>query len=189
MIGDERLRIIERDKLLRKIQEWKAKAGKEEDPFDKYLSLFIAYNILYNLYKKTNDSNANLARGDSTRAVEVQLLADPDILLRTLESELKSYVGFIPIYREEFWDGNVPIRETLVGALDAKNSAKTLDMLLKWLYKVRCNIVHGEKNYDDSRQKELLEQSSSMLEKILVHLVDSYDRKYVSGPEKRLFSE
>lgn len=61
-------------------------------------------------------------------------------------------------------------------------------MLLKWLYKVRCNIVHGEKNYDDTRQMKLLKQSSSLLEKVLTHLMDSYNRKYVVGPEKTVFS-
>lgn len=123
------------------------------------------------------------------RAVEVQSLADPGYLFKTLELELKDYVSFIPIYREEFWDGGVPIRETLAGALDEENPDKTVEMLLKWLYKVRCNIVHGEKNYDDSLQKKLLEQSSSLLEKALAHLMDSYNRKYVVGPEKRIFSE
>ena len=81
------------------------------------------------------------------------------------------------------------IRETLVKAFDDKNPQKTIDMLLKWLYKVRCNTVHGEKNYDDSEQKELLVQSSSLLEKILVHLMERYNLKYVVGPEKGIFTD
>jgi hypothetical protein len=187
--GDIKLRAIERDQLVRKIQEWRIKAGKEVDPFDRYLSLFIAYNIFYNLYKKTQDPGANLFHGDSTRAVEARSLADRAILFKTLEPELKGYVRFIPIYGEEFWDGGVPIRKTLAEALNDENSDKTVEMLLKWLYKVRCNIVHGEKNYDDFQQRKLLEQSSSLLEKVLAHLMDSYNRKYVAGPEKGIFSE
>jgi hypothetical protein len=183
------LRTIERDKLLRKIQEWRVKAGEETDPFDRYLSLFIAYNIFYNLFKKTKDPNANLAHGDSARAVETQSLAHPDALFKILEPELRRYVNLIPIYREEFWDGGVPIRGTLIEALNEKNSVKTLDLLLKWLYKVRCNIVHGEKNYDDLMQKKVLEQSDSLLDKILAHLLESYKQKYVVGPEKGIFSE
>ena len=108
MTGDERLRIIERDKLLRKIEEWRTKAVNEKDPFDKYLSLFVAYNIFYNLYKKTEHPDANLAHGDSSRAVETQSLADPIPLFNSLRPQLKSYVNFIPIYREEFWDGEIP---------------------------------------------------------------------------------
>lgn len=121
-----KLRGLERDQLLRKIQEWRTKAGKEVDPFNRYLSLFIAYNIFYNLYKKTQDPSANLFHGDSVRAVEVQSLADPDVLFRALELELKGYVSFIPIYREEFWDGGVPISETLAEAFNEENSEKTV---------------------------------------------------------------
>jgi len=88
------LKKTERNNLLRKIREWRTKAENEADPFNKYLSLFIAYNIFYNLYKKTQDPNANLFHGDSARAVEVQSLADRIILFKTLESELKGYVRF-----------------------------------------------------------------------------------------------
>jgi hypothetical protein len=186
--GEIEMRIVERDNILAKIHEWRTKARKEMDPFNRYLSLFIAYNIFYNLYKKTQDPKADLFYGDSARAVETQSLVDSDLLFKMLKSELVEYVSFIPLYREESWEG-VPICKTLAKALNDKNPHMVVDMLLKWLYKVRCNIVHGEKNYDDSLQKQLLEQSSSLLEKVLAHLMDSYNRRYVDGSEKRIFSE
>lgn len=34
--------------LLDKIKEWQEKARQEEDPFNEYLSFFIAYNIFSN---------------------------------------------------------------------------------------------------------------------------------------------
>jgi hypothetical protein len=36
--------------LIQKVEKWKAKANAETDPFDRDLSAFIAYNIVYNLY-------------------------------------------------------------------------------------------------------------------------------------------
>jgi hypothetical protein len=64
---------------------------------------------------------------------------------------------------------------------------QTVDLLLKWLYKVRCNLVHGEKNYNDERQKNLLKQSSSLLIKILTHLLKAYRETYVYGEKKDKF--
>ncbi|MDH5732977.1 MAG: hypothetical protein OEY88_04245 [Candidatus Bathyarchaeota archaeon] len=184
------MRKMERDMLLRKIEEWRIKAQIETDPFNKYLSIFIAYNIFYNLYKKTEHPGADLTCGDSTRAVETRSLIDSEKLLEQLKSELIEYLGFIPIYREEFWNRHrrVPIFETLDSAFNVGNAEKTIEMLLKWLYKVRCNLIHGEKNYDDESQKKLLAQSSSLLEKILTHAVNSYCQQYVSGDKRNIFS-
>jgi hypothetical protein len=65
---------LEREKeLLEKIHEWQTKAGSEIDPFNKYISLFTAYNIFYNLYAKkkgTTTQNADFASGDSKRATD-----------------------------------------------------------------------------------------------------------------------
>jgi hypothetical protein len=173
--------------MLKKIQEWVTKAESEADPFNRYLSLFIAYNIFYNLYKKTQNSDADLFYGDSLRAIETQTLADSNFLIKTLEPELTEYINFIPVYREEFWE-SIPISRTLREVHDKENSSKTLDMLLRWLYKVRCNIIHGEKNYDDLQQKKLLGLSSILLEKVLAHLVDCYYKEYVEGSGKTQFT-
>lgn len=154
------------------------------------MSIFIAYNIFYNLYKKTEYPSADLTYGDSIRAIEPQSLIDSGKLLELLRSELKEYLEFIPIYREEFWNKQkrVPIFKTLDSAFKAGDAKKIIEMLLKWLYKVRCNLIHGEKNYDDTEQKKLLAQSSSLLEKILSHAVNSYCQLYVSGEKKNIFS-
>ena len=60
-------------------------------------------------------------------------------------------------------------------------------MLLKWLYKVRCNLVHGEKNYNDEDQKKLLKMSSSLLKKVLQNAVETYRQFYVLGKGSSLF--
>lgn len=176
--------------LLKKIEQWKRKAMNETDPFDRYLSIFIAYNIFYNLYKKTENPSADLIYGDSTRAIEVQSLIGSSKLLKLLEPNLKEYFELIPIYREEYWgrQKEVPIYETLVAAYYDENAEKTIEMLLKWLYKVRCNLVHGEKNYDDKLQKKLLTQSSLLLRTILSHAMESYHQLYVYGSKKGAFS-
>jgi hypothetical protein len=84
-------------------EEWKTKALRENDPFNKYLSAFIAHNLFYNLYKKTEHPSADLFFGDSERAIEVRKLIDDNgLLFEILKPELEVYVGFIPTYSEEY---------------------------------------------------------------------------------------
>jgi hypothetical protein len=177
--------------LLKKIEEWKRKASHENDPFDKYLSIFIAYNIFYNLFKKTEEPSADLTFGDSERAIETQALVANEDLFQTLKPELKDYLGLIFVYREEYWGRaeRVPISQTLREAFNHDDAKTSIEMLLKWLYKVRCNLIHGEKNYDDKKQKKLLKHSSSLLERVLSHTTETYRRLYVYGDKKIIFSD
>lgn len=161
--------------LLEKVEEWQNKANRETDPFNRYVSFSIAYNIFYNLYAKRK-SWSDFARGDSNRATTTISLVEVDQLFRTIESDLRKYLLIIPIFREEYWptrssSKRVPIAETLRASFEAGNAGEAIDMLIKWLYKVRCNLVHGEKSYHDDNQKNLLEMSSLLLDKILQHLI------------------
>jgi len=175
--------------LLTKIEEWEEKARNEEDSFNKYLSVFIAYNIFYNLHKKTEDPLADLTYGDRLRAIEILPLLDENGLFQSLEHEISAYIAFIPIYKNEYWDKNdtVPINTSFEEAFQKKDKKTTIEMLLKWLYKVRCNLVHGEKNYNDKDQKKLLKMSSSLLKKVLQNAVETYRQFYVLGEGSSLF--
>lgn len=172
--------------LLGKIEEWQAKARLESGPFNKYVSIFIAYNIFYNLYEKTRHPSADLTYGDNKRAIAtLSLLRDVDKLLDSVQPDLKEYIQIIPVFREEYWPtkrarDKVAISKTLKEALKEGNAEKAVEMLLKWLYKVRCNLVHGEKGYNDETQKRLLAKSSLLLDKVLQHLLESYRQLYVT---------
>lgn len=171
--------------LLEKIGDWQTKASSETDPFNKYVSIFTAYNIFYNLYakKKSRNFNADFVSGDSRRATDTISLVEADQLFQSIESDLKEYLSIIPVFREEYWpransSKRVPISLTLKKSFNARNKEKTIDMLIKWLYKVRCNLVHGEKSYSDPGQRRLLEMSYKLLDKILRHLRFRYEQTY-----------
>jgi hypothetical protein len=183
------LRITERDILLGKIDEWQKKARREQDPFNKYVSIFTAYNILYNLYKKTKEPTADLTYKDGLRAIEVLPLLDASQLFELLKNDLSAYINFIPVYRDEYWNKKrqASINAILAEAFKKEDKKRTVEMLVKWLYKVRCNLVHGEKNYDDERQRTLLSMSSLLLEKIVDHALASYKKLYVSGEKRNIF--
>lgn len=175
--------------LLRKIEEWQEKVQHEMDPFNRYVSVFTAFNIFYNLYEKTKNPSANLERGDKSRAIKIIALLNEDELFQLLKNDLSEYIAFIPIYRDEYWHkgDTLPINSALEEGFRKEDKRRTMEMLSKWLYKVRCNLVHGEKNYNDVRQRRLLEMSSSLLEKVLQHAVKSYRQFYVLGEGRRVF--
>jgi len=176
------------DELIEKVKEWKKKANSETDPFDRYVSIFIAYNIFYNLYekKKINDINADFFLGDSRRAIEVIELSDFARLFDELRTDLAEYLKIIPVFREEYWPREAlrngsrgsPITQTLKTVFRNEDKEKTVELLVKWLYKVRCNLVHGVKSYKDTHQIELLQGSAGLLDKILEHLLTRYNEKY-----------
>lgn len=166
------------------------KARTENDPFNKYVSLFIAFNIFYNLYEKKRMGVVNryvdYLSGDNQRAMRVVGLSNIDQLFDTLSADLTNYLDIIPVFREEYWPsmrlGNgshgVPIAESLKLAFRNRNKKDTIDLLVKWLYKVRCNLVHGDKSYTDTHQRELLQSSATLLDKVLTHVLDQYLQNY-----------
>jgi len=171
----------ERDLLICKIKEWQEKSKREIDPFNKYVSIYIAYNIFYNLFEKTENPSATLTTGDKNRSIStINLINDKDgdRIFKLLQSELENYLKIIPIYHEEYWwidsSKSVPLSKELKQAYQDNNVKLTIDLLLKWLYVVRCNLVHGDKGYNDDKQKELLEKSSLLLNILLQNLLKIY---------------
>jgi len=176
--------MIQEKELLEKVGEWTAKARVESDPFNKYVSMFIAYNIFYNLYawKRSNGSYEDYSGKDSRNATATISLVKADKLLKSIAPELPEYLLIIPVFREEYWPrkkpSGVPIAQTLKASFKDGDAMNAIDLLIKWLYKVRCNLVHGEKSYKDEKQRKLLEISTGLLDKILQHLVSRYIQTY-----------
>lgn len=114
-------------------------------------------------------------------------MIDSDELFQSLKPKLNQYLQIIPVFRKEYWPRNnapqkVEISKALKDAVESNDSKIAIEMLLKWLYKVRCNLVHGEKSFTDSQQKQLLAESNSIMEIILRYLIRCYQEKYNLTP-------
>jgi len=170
-----------RNNMLAKVEYWIQKAEKERDPFDKYVSYYLSFSILYNSYAKETDPNADLTYGEDRRAVEIgNIILDKKALVDDLKGPLRDYLEIIPAFREEYWGRShpVPIASRLREAFYSENALETVEYLLRWLYKVRCNIFHGEKNYDPKLDKTILDYSNKMIAKILASSLAGYKRKF-----------
>jgi hypothetical protein len=160
--------------ILGKTYDWVAKSRNDTDPYDKYVSIFIAFNIFYNLNAKTRKPLINLRFGDSERALKVRRLLDATTVLMHLGHSLDSYVDFVPVSSEEYVDGRIPITDTLRQAYRRGDAEQAMEFLFRWLYRVRCNLFHGNKDFNVERQREMLRRSSVILDIILDELVSKY---------------
>lgn len=173
-----------RKRMLAKVQDWISKGKKEADVFDRYVSYFIAFNIMYNLYAKELRHSVDFTTGDKQRALEVSnLISNPSPVIAKLKKSLEAYLPLIPMFREEFWDKKetIPIAKNLKEAYEAGNDHDILRFLLMWLYKVRCNLVHGEKEYNQADQVKILRGGNKLLAEILASLVTEYQGRYRSN--------
>ncbi|MCL5101830.1 MAG: hypothetical protein M1544_00535 [Candidatus Marsarchaeota archaeon] len=164
---------------LERVDTWIQKAKSESDVFDKYISYYIAYNMLYSLYYKKQNCNLDLGdKKDRYRAVNVFKFMPTKAkqeLVCSIYKLLIEYVNKIPIETDEFWENKDKegIASCLRQALLYKDNNKVLEYLAKWLYKVRCNIFHGSKDYSD-KWAEMLALSNEIIYKILINLEHNY---------------
>lgn len=161
--------------MLDKVERWVQKAQGESDEFDKFISYSIAFNILYNMYAKRINPSLDLSRGDNNRAIEIiNLITDKKIFVKTLPS-LCEYMNMIPVSKEEYWgQRKIPIAASLRRSYNKNDANGILEYLFKWLYKVRCNLVHGEKEYDENKWEAMLKFSNELFDKIIKQLIANY---------------
>src|SRR5438094_3036666 len=164
--------------ILEKTFDWVAKSRTDTDPYDKYVSIFIAFNIFYNLVAKTRNPRTNLRFGDGKRAIGVRKLLDSSAVISHLGEFLDAYLPMIPVSSEEYLDNGIPIADTLRKAYAAGDAEQALEFLLRWLYRVRCNLFHGNKDFNVQTQREMLRRSSMILDIVLGELVSGYCRGF-----------
>ena len=165
--------------FLPRISKWVKKADDEKDVFDKYLALFIATNMTYNLWAKVKNTERKelifkdsqtfmdlreLIRNHEEFLQDINLKNLTDILHRdNLVVEIVRYNKQTKKYEIEGLAQNILTRENI-------SAERTTYYLWKTLYKIRCNLVHGEKGYED-KQIRLLTCASKILRKVLIKIL------------------
>lgn len=142
------------------IARWNDKAdsyaGKKNDlasTFDEFVTRFIVYNVLYNLCaekliygKKVGDKKkATEAVFDVLQRKSAHLLSvmAPDIeKLNNIISEN----GYI-IDTDGPANNNVMLKK-----MSSSNTDEKIKSVLNCLYKLRCNLIHGDKEYMEEQQ-------------------------------------
>lgn len=142
------------------IARWNDKAdsyaGKKNDlaaTFDEFVTRFIVYNVLYNLCaeklaygkkvgdkKKTTEAVFDVLQRKSAHLLSVMT---PDIeKLNNIISEN----GYI-IDTDDPANNNVMLKK-----MSSSNTDERIKSVLNCLYKLRCNLIHGDKEYMEEQQ-------------------------------------
>jgi hypothetical protein len=160
-----------------RIKRWIRKSDETDDAFDKYLALFISANMFYNLWAKIKNPDLDYEDlGDGQKYRDTLELIDYTALPFTKED----VSNLIQILKDDNLIVEIKKKENRQWVLDGlaqdklndnlENNEKLAEYMWKTIYKIRCNLIHGEKGYED-RQIRLLNQTSIILKKIIEELV------------------
>ncbi len=165
-----------------------------EDLFDRFFTLFVAYNRLYSasaeLYRTTLDSRQEIIfRGDRREATTVmarliQQSRFADVVRRNpVIANSCTTISELLLNRQFFLHSARSTREP-DHARDARVAEglqrHSILAVLECLYQIRCNIFHGEKEFAP-RQARLLVPAIALLE-VIVQLGRNVLREVANAP-------
>ncbi len=166
-----------RQKQLELARGWFEKAQGTQDPFDRFYSLWIALVAAAN-YLRTNSGFPFRANESDRELVVDYFKARSDMVCDALRMCEPNMVRVArrrgSHYRDPVVDtGNPELREKLrkLGNHYAGGQSLSREELAEFvaelLNRVRNNLLHGEKDYDDQGDRELLELVNPVLSAIL----------------------
>lgn len=149
---------------------------------DKYISLFIIYNFLYNIvpverHRREGGRREYVRDREGATSYMIGFVGAVD-LNAYLEGQgmgvvVDQLIDAMPHFNVVLDKGQPKKRqdERLIAELGAANEATRMLALTKTLYYIRCNIVHGEKGLQQY-QELLLVPAIALLRTIVVYLYD-----------------
>jgi len=134
---------------------------------DKYVTLFINYNFLYNIVpvKKAQETgNPREEIGDRAGATTFTInflgaeFISKYLTDHGLDVHIEELANAMPHFNIDLNKGTPqPKRDkALIKGLKSTDSATKILALMKTLYSIRCNIVHGEKGLHQYQEMLLL---------------------------------
>ncbi len=147
------------------VKTWHAKAKFEQDPFAKFLFLWICFNawIDYRSGEFLDSKMIEWLIGPTSSTSDLILSYENAKKTEPFRRSLKTLVGMSPIKDSR----------------DSRNQIRIKDEndfgnIVKGIYKVRCNLFHGGKEPNELRDQKLVEVSKRILEKWIGNLISSW---------------
>lgn len=166
-----------RRKELEKCINWCVNSIEQKDPFDKFIALWVGFNIIYNLYDAhRNPSIHRDEYNDHRKAVQIKEIIKGSDLIKVIETKFK-VIDLLKQYNisHERNDGSV-VHYNVELERSYKNNDldRAFEMFLECLYKIRCNLLHGEKERESYRQRRLLQGCNSALLLVVKNALNKY---------------
>jgi hypothetical protein len=148
---------------------WLWKANSEANPYDQFLALWIAFNVLYG--PKRTDSEPSAIRDYLAEASPSEVTAR-SLLTRVLAEDLQLLgESGMSLRRDRSWRVADELKVALGLPETAQSARQVVTLACLVVYGVRCAVVH-EGGFDLPREKEvgLVWASGRVLKAVLMHL-------------------
>lgn len=129
---------------------WIKKANDENDPYNKFISAYVALNFLYQ----------GFVSGDTERKKMSLYMMD---CCQKLSINPFDPISCVSEYL------NFPVIDERPGKTARKWNTQAGDniTLFEAIYQVRCNLFHGNKLLSDKRNQKLVEEGAAVILKVL----------------------
>ncbi len=155
------------DFVIKRAKYWWKSARQRDSTFDKFISGWVSFNIIYNFIIRKYRYRINLNNNDIKREVvrvksTVKFLFNNCIWTEDLRNSIDALIRLnAPIYYRQYpYEDNWVSTEDIVSQIheDIRQN-KNSEALIKTyeiLYHVRCNLFHGDKSDDNQRDAEFV---------------------------------
>lgn len=160
---------MEEQKIKNLIKEWyEYKTKLKSDPFFKFLCLWICFNAWLDYCSKKNSDREMIKWLIAQTPENSDLIAEYEHAkkLESFLNFLKSLKGMSPINNSRDSRPSVKIKN-----VDDREN------IIRAIYKIRCNLFHGGKKSNDSRDQKLVICAGEILERWISNLISSWKDK------------
>jgi hypothetical protein len=128
-------------------KNWINKAGREEDPFNKFIAYWIAFNCWYALrYPTLNDGRCIKKMKEEIGLNQLKVSFEDAFIEELSNLKLKN------------------VRKTLREGIDKIVPVNENCDVIYWVYIFRNNLFHGNKLGDSERDKTLVSYANTIME-------------------------
>lgn len=150
-------------------KKWVELAEKEIDYFDKFVYCYFALNALYNPHYERSERQAICTLFKRTYNYNYGFKEEMRNILNT--KEIKYFINRRPIrnckYNPEI-NPNVQYDTAKEKALLLSNNwFSSNQAMLMIIYQIRCNLFHGNKQYYDENDQDIMKNASILLLKYM----------------------
>ena len=159
------------DKLLERVEGWRALAKDNKDPFIRFISEYIAFNALLRRKYGYKTGDGNLIKCIKEDLPERLLLSNE---ISGAVDELKN---MLPIYNvRDVKRGNGR------GEISEKDVESDIKMLIDVIYTIRNNLFHGDKRYYNedeifNRDEKFVKLGYEILKEINNWLIENLQKR------------
>ena len=149
-------------------RHWYERGKQETDPFDKFIDMWISYNAIYGDThgKHEIDRVANCVGNIYSRNAQ-----KCNILLSTEDAQYFGKRKIVDCKNSEYTTEDSRAKIEYYNPSNYKSCAEAFENLIKCIYKVRCNLFHGDKTpsgpADFNDDTEIVTHAGAVMQSIL----------------------